>query len=91
AADEGRRADPCNGLCLNALADKAFDRGLFTLTDDLTVVLVPKLRDPELGGTLAEHLAGWEGRRLRPPERFEPDGEAVRWHRGYWGRELWVR
>ena len=42
----------------------------------------PSLRDPEAGGTLAEHLAGWEGRRLRLPERSEPDGEAVRWHRG---------
>ena len=85
SADESRRADPRNGLCLNALADKAFDRGLFTLDDDLAVVvgvLGPSLRDPEVGGTLAEHLAGWEGRRLRLPERFEPDGEAVRWHRG---------
>lgn len=82
SADEARRADPRNGLCLNALADKAFDRGLFTLDDDLAVVLGPSLRDPEVGGTLAGHLAGWEGRRLRLPERFEPDGEAVRWHRG---------
>jgi predicted restriction endonuclease len=84
SADESRRADPRNGLCLNALADKAFDRGLFTLDDDLAVVvggLGPSLRDPELGGTLAEHMAGWEGRRLRLPERFEPDGEALRWHR----------
>lgn len=84
SADESRRADPRNGLCLNALADKAFDRGLITLDDDLAVVLVgglgPSLRDPQVGGTLAEHLAGWEGRRLRLPERFEPDGEAVRWH-----------
>jgi len=82
SADEGRRADPRNGLCLNALADRAFDRGLFTLDDDLAVVLGPALRDPEAGGTLAAHLAGWAGRRLRLPERFEPDGEAVRWHRG---------
>ncbi|MEQ8316374.1 MAG: HNH endonuclease [Phycisphaerales bacterium] len=81
AADESRRADPRNGLCLNALADKAFDRGLITLDDDLAVVLGPSLRDPEAGGMLAEHLAGWAGRRLRMPERFEPDGEAVRWHR----------
>lgn len=82
SADESRRADPRNGLCLNVLADKAFDRGLITLDDDLAVVLGPSLRDPAVGGTLAEHLAGWEGRRLRLPERFEPDGEAVRWHRG---------
>lgn len=82
SADESRRADPRNGLCLNALADRAFDRGLITLDDDLAVVLGPAMRDPEVGGTLAEHLAGWAGRRLRLPERFEPDGEAVRWHRG---------
>ncbi|MFI4915343.1 MAG: HNH endonuclease [Phycisphaerales bacterium JB060] len=88
AEGSARPSDTPNGLCLNAFADKAFDRGLFTLDDDLAVAVAvvgslgPSLRDPQVGGTLDEHLAAWEGRRLRLPERFEPDGEAVRWHRG---------
>lgn len=31
------RTNPSNGLCLNALHDKAFDRGLITVLPDLTI------------------------------------------------------
>src|SRR5690606_15788351 len=40
-----RRADPSNGICLNALHDRAFDRGLLTFDEDMRVVLSPILRD----------------------------------------------
>ena len=33
------RTNPQNGLCLNALHDRAFDRGLITITEDLKVKL----------------------------------------------------
>jgi len=37
--DKTNRLNPRNGLCLSALHDKAFDRGLMTLDDDFRVVL----------------------------------------------------
>lgn len=39
-----RRADPTNGLCLNALFDRAFDRGLITFDESLRVVVSPQLQ-----------------------------------------------
>ena len=37
--DIARRADPCNGIALNALYDRAFDRGLITFDESFRQVL----------------------------------------------------
>jgi len=37
--DSTRRADPRNGICLNALHDRAFDRGLISFNEDLCVIV----------------------------------------------------
>ncbi|MEX0776790.1 MAG: HNH endonuclease signature motif containing protein [Phycisphaeraceae bacterium] len=93
--DSARRADPRNGLCLNALHDRAFDRGLITFDQEYRVVLSPHLRD-QLDGEVSrglpprssvaahnlEHaLRSVEGRRLQAPERFAPDPAALDYHR----------
>lgn len=41
--DLKQAANPENGLCLNSLHDKAFDKGLFTVSEDLKVILSPDL------------------------------------------------
>lgn len=76
-----RRADPRNGICLNSLFDRAFDRGLFTFDDGFRVVLSPKLREGLAGARLDCGLNQLEGQPLRIPERFPPDLEAIRYHR----------
>lgn len=77
-----RRCDPRNGISLNALYDRAFDRGLFTLSESMEVVLSVRLasRRGQLGN-LAVVLEELEGRRLEVPERFAPDPEALGYHR----------
>jgi len=78
--DETNRVNPRNGLCLNALHDRAFDAGLMTITPDLRVQLSPALhrsvRHPAIKGMLVR----FEGRRIRLPERFLPDPELIRYH-----------
>lgn len=55
AEDVAERLNPRNGLCLNALHDRAFDVGLMTVGDDLCVQVSPKaLRAPTLGSWLGE-------------------------------------
>lgn len=81
ARDVKRRADPRNGLCLNALYDRAFDRGLITFDERLRVVVSPALRTVEAPALQREALIGLEGRELRGPVRFMPDREALAWHR----------
>lgn len=75
-----RRADPRNGLCLNVILDRAFDRGLIAFNDDLTVIVSSRLtRHHEAGGILVP--GGLVGRRLNPPSRFDPDPRALEYHR----------
>lgn len=75
-----RRCDPTNGLCLNALHDRAFDRGLITFDDQLRLVVAPALLDGQQLGLLHETLP-LIGRQLDMPDRFQPDSEALRFHR----------
>ncbi len=79
--DVRRRADPRNGLCLNALYDRAFDRGFITFDEGLRVMVSPALRGAEAPPLQREALAALEGRELRAPVRFRPDEEALAWHR----------
>ena len=76
-----RRADPRNGLCLNALFDRAFDRGLITLDADLRVVVSRRLKEGAESAELACSLGHLEGRRLMIPGRFPPAVEALQHHR----------
>jgi putative restriction endonuclease len=44
AKDESRRADPTNGIALNALYDKAFGGGLIAVDEQLGLVVSPRLK-----------------------------------------------
>lgn len=73
------RADPSNGLCLNALHDRAFDRGLITFDLNHRLMISPQLSDDSHLG----HFAGTFQSQalLTPPDRFAPSEEALAYHR----------
>jgi putative restriction endonuclease len=75
------RLDPSNGLCLNALHDAAFDRGLITFSDRFELKLSKGLRETVPASVYAEMFAKKEGTPLRSPDRFGPSGEAMEFHR----------
>lgn len=76
-----RRADPRNGLCLNSLLDRAFDRGLFSLDDNLRVIVSRRLTSNFTDARLKCSLDEIDGVALSMPGRFLPDLEAIRFHR----------
>jgi hypothetical protein len=76
AANLGRRLDPCNGLCLNALHDRAFDAGLISFDNNNEILFSQKLEDSSKR-VLSESLVT---NRLQPT-RFTPDAELMREHR----------
>lgn len=78
--DAQNRLNPRNGLCLSALHDRAFDRGLIALTDDLKVLVSSQLRQSK-SSFVESVLWPLEGRSIQLPERFVPDVEFVRRHR----------
>jgi hypothetical protein len=81
SASVARRADPRNGILFNGLFDRAFDRGLFTLDDELRVIVSDKLRGVAAAAELACGLNQLDGRAITIPERFPPDMDAIRYHR----------
>nr|MBC8453891.1 HNH endonuclease [PVC group bacterium] len=78
--DRKNRVNPCNGLCLNALHDRAFDRGLMTISADYRIVFASEIRDCN-DEPINALLLNYEGRELTMPERFLPDQEHLRYHR----------
>ena len=80
SASVERRADPRNGLCLNALLDRTFDRGLISFADDLTVIVSDRLTQHPIADPLLA-VGGLSGRKLTLPVRFAPDLAALAYHR----------
>ncbi len=83
--DKVNRLNPSNGLCLSAIHDRAFDKGLITLTDDFKIVVSEELKRKNEPFVM-EVLLPLHGRTIEPPERFAPQAEFVAWHR----QELFV-
>lgn len=74
--DSTVRMAPQNGICLNALHDRAFDQGFITFDDDYSVVYSRKLPN-----TAREALQSFGSNRLRLPARFIPDPALLASHR----------
>lgn len=80
-AREATRLDPHNGLCLNALHDAAFDRGLMTLDEDMRVVYAKSLWKADHTPEAAAMLRQFEGVECRRAARHAAKGEYLEWHR----------
>lgn len=77
------RTNPQNGLCLNALHDKAFDRGLITIDSDYRVVLSTRLKDEYASDIISEYFCKYEGMQIRLPHRFLPSQKFISFHNEY--------
>ena len=81
-SDVKNRTNPRNGLCLNAIHDKAFDSGLITVGADYRIRLSNALkRGSNLDDELHRYLLlRYEGQRIALPNRFVPDGGFLQYH-----------
>ncbi len=81
-AAEAHRLDPRNGNALNALHDRAFDRGLITFDEHLRLVCSSSLRDHYASATVAANFQAYEGKPLAiPAEAAGPRPEYLEHHR----------
>ena len=71
------RLAPDNGLLLDALHDKAFDKGLMTIDFDLRVVISPKVPKDDV---CQELLWRYQGQQIRQPRRFKPRRDFIEYH-----------
>jgi hypothetical protein len=79
--DAALRLDPRNGLCLNALHDAAFDRGLITLSSRYELVVSERLKSEVPPSVYREMFESKLGSSIRMPERFRPEPEMLEFHR----------
>jgi putative restriction endonuclease len=78
--DKANRLNPRNGLCLSMLHDKAFDVGIITIADDMTV-RVSKKHAPNDDHFFDSALFAYEGKPVVLPGKFRPHKEFLAYHR----------
>ena len=79
--DEQNRLNPMNGLCLNALHDRAFDKFLITVSaEDYTIRVSDKLKKKDAAVSIEENFLKLEGQRIVLPDKFLPDTELLKRH-----------
>lgn len=79
--DPTLRLDPRNGLCLNALHDAAFDRGLITLSGRFELQVSKRLKSEVPQPVYKEMFESRAGLPITLPERFRPAPEMLAFHR----------
>lgn len=76
------RLNPCNGICLSALYDKAFDQGIITISpDDYSVVLSSALHENETKEYFDKHFGIIIGKKITMPTEYLPNRDFLAYHR----------
>lgn len=76
------RLNPRNGLCLSMLHDKAFDLGILTIAEDMTVQ-VSRQNISNTDSFCQSALLAYHGKPICLPEKFLPITEFLAYHREY--------
>ena len=78
--DKVNRLNPENGLCLNAIHDRAFDEGFITVTKDYKVQLSKALGDFHKDEILVRFFKDFDGAKITMPERYYPNKNFLEYH-----------
>ncbi len=72
--------DPRNGLALSNTAHWAFDKGIFTISDQYEIIVNPKVKSASLSKF---PILEKEGQQIDLPgdQRYYPHQESLKWHR----------
>jgi len=78
--DKENRLSPANGLALNALHDKAFDKHLITVTEDLSIKISAKFYEHKDIVSIKQNFIDYDGKQLIEPKKFYPDVDFLKMH-----------
>jgi putative restriction endonuclease len=79
SADAKNRTNPRNGLCLNALHDRAFDCGLITVTPEYKVLVSPRLKEAR-DRAVEAFIRPYDGVAIEVPQHFQPEAGFLKYH-----------
>lgn len=80
AKDEKNRLNPHNGLCLNSIHDKAFDKGFITITTDFTVKVSKQILDLKKENAVTDLFIKYQDQAIILPDKFLPSKEFLDYH-----------
>jgi putative restriction endonuclease len=80
AKDEKNRLNPRNGLCLNSIHDKAFDRGFITVTTDYKIKISSCFSDFKKDHAVEDFFLKYENQSIILPDKFIPTTEFLDYH-----------
>ncbi|MDR3236566.1 MAG: HNH endonuclease [Prevotellaceae bacterium] len=80
AANEQERLNPENGICLSALYDKAFDKGLIGINEKYEVILSANLNRNRAKDYFVKYFAPIEKVKLQMPQKYLPNKQFLEWH-----------
>lgn len=80
AEDEKNRLNPRNGLCLNPLHDRAFDRHLMWIEEGFVIRFSPELQKMTAQSESVNWLTSFAGSQLLLPTKFAPDPKFLKRH-----------
>ena len=80
AKDASNRVNPRNGLCLNAIHDRAFDRGLLTVTPEFKIKISNSIKHSSIDSAVEDFLFRYDGSEIELPTKFLPDVRFLEYH-----------
>ncbi len=78
--DKNNRMNPQNGLCLSMLHDKAFDLGIITISENMSVIVSKRYADTR-NDFFMQTLSAYNHKLIRLPQKFYPDPVFLSYHR----------
>ena len=79
--DVSLRMNPRNGICMCALHDKAFDKGLITIGDDYKLVISKIIKRLHNEPSIQRGFTVYNDRKIILPDKFIPELEFIEFHR----------
>jgi len=78
--NEKIRLNPSNGLCLNSIHDKAFDKGFITVTTDYKIKVSEYLNEYKKETAVTDFFLNYENHSIILPDKFLPSKEYLDYH-----------
>lgn len=74
------RLNPENGICLSALYDKAFDKGLIGLNENYEVLISSQLKKKQDNAYFSKYFAQLDKFKISIPQKYLPKKEFLLYH-----------
>ncbi len=80
AVDKNNRLNPHNGICLNSIHDKAFDKGLITIDKKYRIIISRRLKDYYSNKFIDDVFKKYDGYKISIPSKFKPSLDFLEYH-----------